>query len=188
MRSCLHAERTSKGVVVAAALFALSSSLGACRDHNDEVRAQSSPQPSREAAPAPAADPLNPVQQEMRLLLAALQGTVAAIADDDLASVPALIHGVHGARAATDAALESGSYRPPKNPDQIEAFKAMDAAFHDELVGLVKAAQADDLSATTTQLGEVLSQCKACHVMFRELPPRARPPAHPEGPGHGTGE
>ena len=53
----------------------------------------------------------------MRLLLQALQGTVAAVADNNLARIPSLITGIHDAREATERALESGSYRPPKNAD-----------------------------------------------------------------------
>lgn len=146
----------------------------ACRDAGQE-RPASAAAPAG-AAPAqvpemkPDAAALNAVQREMRLLLEALQGTVAAIADNDLARVPELVHGVHDARAATDAALEDGSYRPPKNPDNLAAFKAMDEAFHQELVALVNAARADDLAATTTSLSAVLRQCQGCHAMFREMP------------------
>ena len=103
----------------------------------------------------------------MRLLLQALQGTVAAVADNDLARIPSLITGIHEAREATDAAIESGSYRPPKNADKLEAFKAMDAAFHELLVDLVKASQAADLEATTTAFGRVLAGCQGCHATFR---------------------
>jgi ubiquinone/menaquinone biosynthesis C-methylase UbiE/cytochrome c556 len=134
---------------------------------------ETSPSPSQSPAStgdAAAASPPNAVQHEMRLLLAALQGAVAAIADDDLARVPSLIHGIHEARDATEAAIENGRYKPPKNPDRIDAFKAMDDSFHEQLVTLVKAAQANDLAATTTQFGAVLQQCQGCHALFRELP------------------
>lgn len=145
----------------------------ACRGAEPERQS-----PAGAPEPAPAAQgtgmqpdaALNPVQREMRLLLEALQGTVAAIADDDLARVPVLIHGVHDAKDATEAALDDGSYRPPKNPDNIAAFKAMDEAFHQQLVGLVKAAQANDLVATTDNLSAVLRGCQGCHAMFREMP------------------
>jgi hypothetical protein len=43
----------------------------------------------------------------------------------------------------------------------------MDAAFHDLLVDLVKASQADDLEATTTGFGRVLAGCQGCHATFR---------------------
>ena len=132
--------------------------------------------PESPASNAAAAPPLNAVQHEMRLLLAALQGTVAAIADNDLARVPSLIHGIHDARDATDAAIENGRYKPPKNPDKIAAFKAMDDSFHAQLVALVKAAQADDLAATRSQFVTVLQQCQGCHALFRELP-ASRPSA-----------
>lgn len=162
-------------------VLGLASSLAACRNDDAgsrpaaEQQSQGSPATSRDAGLAPA--PANAVQHEMRLLLQALQGTVAAIADDDLARVPSLIAGIHDARAATDAAIEDGSYRPPKNAGNLETFRVMDDAFHTELVGLVKAAQDDDMAATTSRFAAVLRHCQGCHAAFRELPADTGTPA-----------
>ncbi len=54
---------------------------------------------------ASAAPPANPVQAEMRLLNEAMRDAVTAIANNDLASIPKAIHGVHLAREVTANAL-----------------------------------------------------------------------------------
>jgi cytochrome c556 len=158
----------ASSIAVAVLLVLPLAACGGGSEHHEPAPLSQVPgaaSPATEAGQA--ARPANAVQHEMRLLLQALQATVAAIADNDLARIPSLITGIHGAREATEQAIESGSYRPPKNADKLEAFKAMDAAFHDVLVDLVKASQADDLEATTTAFGRVLAGCQGCHATFR---------------------
>ena len=151
--------------------------LGVGCDHGQEHHHGEEPHHEEEAHE----EGVNPVQNEMRLLREAMQGSVTAIANDDLGAIPAALHRVHRARAMTEAALESGSYRPPQNADQVQTFIAMDEAFHAELERLVAAASANDSPATARQLGVVLSQCSGCHSRFR---PQQAPPARPEHDHH----
>jgi hypothetical protein len=117
----------------------------------------------------PAADaPRNPVQAEMRLLNEATRDWVTAVAQNDLASIPAGISRVHAARLVTEEALERGEYAPPKGgAAALAAFTRQDEAFHDELVKLLAAARADDLPAATRQLGVVIEGCTSCHLLYR---------------------
>lgn len=140
------------------------------------------------ATPAPPASPttlpagVNAVQNEMRLLHEAMQDSVTAVANDDLGAIPHALHRVHQARGMTEAAIEDGSYRPPRNGEDIEGFVRMDEAFHHELEQLVRAARSGDSAATGQQLGAVLSRCSGCHERFR--PPPAAPPRHDTAHAH----
>ena len=130
------------------------------------------------ASPTELPEGVNAVQNEMRLLHEAMRDSVTAVANDDLAAIPHALHRVHQARGLTESDIHDASYRPPRNPEQIEAFLAMDQAFHHELELLVGAAQSNDSAATGRQLGVVVSQCNGCHSQFRNMPaPPARGPA-----------
>lgn len=137
-------------------------------DHAEH--AASSPPASPTALPAG----VNPVQNEMRLLHEAMQGSVTAVANDDLGAIPQALHRVHQARGMTEAAIEDGSYRPPRNGEDVEGFVRMDEAFHHELEQLVHAARSGDAAATGQQIGVVLSRCTGCHERFRPPPAAAR--------------
>lgn len=125
--------------------------------------------PPATQAPAEAAPiaPPNPVQQEMRVLTEAMKAILDAVANNTLAVIPPTLHRVHGAREVTERALASGSYKPPKNGDDVKGFITHDEAFHGELVKLLRAAQANDLKATTRQLGPILDGCTSCHQRYR---------------------
>ena len=126
--------------------------------------------PEQVHAGAPSA-PLKPaenaVQSEMRLLHDATRDWVTAIANNTLETIPTGIHKVHGARMVTEEALKKGSYKPPKNGEDLQAFIKQDEAFHDELVKLLQASKARDLPAATKQLGTVLEGCTDCHAKYR---------------------
>lgn len=141
--------------IVVGALLALA---GCAHDHGHEA-----PLPA-----APAAPPANVVQEEMRLLLGAVQDAVTGVAMGDVRGVPAAIHRVHGAKEATGNALASGQYRPPRG--EVARFREVDEAFHARLVVLVRAAKKNDVPATAEALGEVLRGCPACHDEFRGEP------------------
>lgn len=162
--------RATAAGLVAVALLAL-----AC-DHAEQ--AASSPSASPTALP----DGVSPVQNEMRLLHEAMQGSVTAVANDDLGAIPHALHRVHQARGMTEAAIEDGSYRPPRNGEDVEGFVRMDEAFHHELEQLVRAARSGDSAATGQQIGVVLSRCSGCHERFR--PPPAAPPRHDTAHAH----
>lgn len=124
---------------------------------------------------APAAGPRQPmavgrenvVANEMRALTAAMNTALAAIANDDLAAIPPALHAVHAAREQTERAIHAGTYQPPKNGGQLERFVAMDEAFHDELVVLLRAARAGDSAAAARQVGTIMNGCVSCHQQFR---------------------
>lgn len=125
------------------------------------------PAPTPATATPAQLPPGNAVQNEMRLLHEAMRDTVSAIALGNLSTIPEKLHGVHRAREATEQALEGGTYKLPKNADQLEAFKALDESFHGELEKLLAAASANDPVATSTALGNVMGRCEGCHALYR---------------------
>lgn len=159
--------------------FALTSTLG-CKQR-DEARApapgsataqgSSAPHGATEAhRPSEAVDALapgNPVQNEMRLLTSILQATVGGIGARDVRPIEHELHRLHAAKEATEAALHDGSYRLPKNPDQLAAFAALDEAFHKDLEALVEASHANDVPRAVDALGAILHGCEGCHATFR---------------------
>lgn len=158
-----------KSVVLSAAVVLVAAGCQKSSSHDHGAPPPVAPPPA--AAPVPAAPavapPANAVQAEMRALHEATRDWVTAIANNDLASIPPGISRVHSARMVTEQAVEAGAYRPPKESDNLEAFKQVDTAFHDELVKLLRASKANDLPAATKQLGVVLEGCTACHQRFR---------------------
>jgi len=125
--------------------------------------------PSRAEPPA-AAGAANPVQIEMQLLTAAMEGAVRAIGMGDVREVGHALHRVHEAKQGTAAALEQGSYRPPKNGERIERFRELDDAFHSHLARIVAASHANDVDGTARAVGEALGACNGCHTEFRPAP------------------
>jgi hypothetical protein len=120
---------------------------------------------------APPASPgSNPVQVEMRLLEGALATAPSLFASGDLRPLEHALHGVHGARENTDDALESGSYRLPRNADQVARFRQLDAAFHADLERLAEHAAKSELEPAASAYGRVLSACNGCHAEFRAAP------------------
>lgn len=155
----------------------------ACKPGHDATPPAASPhsEPAtrrapKESAPAPAetvgsvtVPPKNgnPVQNEMRVLHEATRDWITAIANNTPELIPASIGKVHEARMITEKAVEAGAYKPPKNADAMADFAKQDDAFHAELVKLLQASRAKDLTATTKQLGVVLEGCTSCHLRFR---------------------
>lgn len=113
------------------------------------------------------AEATNAVQNEMRLLTEAMRDTVSAIGTGQLQAIPERLHEVHGARELTEQAIESGSYKLPRNAENLAAFKALDESFHAELEKLVAGARANDAAATSAAFGAVMSRCDGCHAQFR---------------------
>ena len=154
-----------------AGLIAGLAAAGALQARADAPRARPAPRATGQTAPAPRGPwPVgrdNVVASEMRALTGAMDTVVRAIANNDLQAIPPAIHAVHTAREKTDAAIHAGAYRPPSNGDRLEAFVALDEAFHDELVALVRAARAGDLAAATRQVGPIMNGCTGCHQQFR---------------------
>lgn len=153
-------------------LAALACSLVAACDKKESPPPAAEPRAQTAAPAAPAASSAtppadNPVQKEMRVLHAATRDWVTAIAQNQLAKIPESIPAIHAAREVTEAALEKGTYKPPKNGDKLADFIREDEAFHESLVALLKASKKNDLPAATRELGSVLQGCTACHVKYR---------------------
>ncbi len=111
--------------------------------------------------------PKNVVQKEMRLLTNALQSAVLQIGMGNVTGVADELHRVHEAKEATEAAIRGGSYKPPKNADNLPRFQELDAAFHQQLEGLVKASKNNETAAAAQALSQVLQGCESCHTEFR---------------------
>lgn len=126
------------------------------------------------AAPeSPTDKPANAVQKEMRLLEAAMQESVAAIAKGDVRALPKRLHAVHMAGGDTSKALKDGTYKLPQHPHDVDAFLALDKAFHTEMIKMVKAARKNDVATTSAQLGKLMTRCHGCHATYR-FPPASR--------------
>lgn len=117
-----------------------------------------------------AAPPGNAVQTEMRMLTSILEATVRAIGARDVRPIEHELHRLHAAKEATTTALRDGSYKLPRNPEQIDTFVTMDEAFHEHLGALVMASRANDVPRTADALGAIIRGCEGCHAMFRAEP------------------
>lgn len=149
-------------------LYAISIALVLVAACKDKQAGQAAPEQHHEAAtsdwPSP---PANPVQNEMRMLSDVLGGSVRAIGLGDVRPIEQQLHKLHEAKEATEAAVKGGTYKLPKNPQQLEAFEAMDNAFHEQLEVLAKASQANDVAGAADALGTLVKACQGCHAMFR---------------------
>ena len=139
----------------------------ACRRETEPSSATSSPTVSATASPDVVPAGITAVQNEMRLLHEAMRSCVTALAYGTLDAIPEGLHTVHRARELTENALESGSYKLPKNPEKLATFKNLDEQFHVELEKLAAVATSKDGAATGRQVGVVLSQCSGCHAQFK---------------------
>jgi len=129
--------------------------------------ADEAPEPKHPTSLDELPEDVNAVQNEMQLLNTAMQNTLTLIANDALEGIPAQIKKVHPARQLTAKALEQGRYEPPVNADNMERFKELDAQFHRDLKGLLKASKEDDLQGATEQYGKLVNGCTNCHTQFR---------------------
>jgi len=120
------------------------------------------------AAAAPdALPPGNVVQTEMRMLTSILEATVRGIGARDVRAIEHELHRLHAAKEATTAAIKDGSYKLPVNADKVDAFVAMDEAFHEDLGALVSASRANDIPKAADALGAIMRSCEGCHATFR---------------------
>jgi hypothetical protein len=138
--------------------------LAGCRQHGDSSQSEHSGTPP----PLPSATaPTNPVQHEMQLLTSALERAVRAIGLGEVRGIAHDLHQVHAAKQATDAAIRGGNYRLPKNPERVDRFGELDAAFHGHLERLVKASNTNDVAGTSAAFAAAMHACQGCHAEFR---------------------
>jgi cytochrome c556 len=155
-----------RAAFVCALLVALAAG---CKDKQCPT-VQCPPAPTAAATTADAEPPGNVVQTEMRLMTKILEATVRGIGAGDVSAIAEQLHELHAAKEATEAAVQSGAYKLPKNPDGVAAFLAMDEAFHAHLGALVKASRANDVGAASEALGQIMRGCHGCHTAFRMEP------------------
>ena len=109
----------------------------------------------------------NPLRDEMLDLQAAFhtlnEGVILGRTDD----VEEAFHKVHARRMATEAALEAGTLRLPRNADKLEAFVERDRAFHTLLESTLKAAAANDQPQLRARSSELMDACVSCHAEYR---------------------
>lgn len=122
---------------------------------------------SASAAPPPKESAL---QKEMRLLEDAMKTAVSAIANGDVRGLPKLFHGVHLASGDTKKDVVAGKIKLKKNADRVDAFIAMDDAFHKQMITLVKAAKKNDVDKVAREFGGLVARCNGCHALYREMP------------------
>jgi len=139
----------------------------ACRDKTTEPAPASHQASGSAIGDAAATAPANPVQIEMRMLTDILAATVRGIGARDVRPIEHELHRLHAAKEATTAAVRSGAYKLPKNPDGVAQFEAMDEAFHEHLGSLVMASRANEVPATAEALGAIMRGCHGCHEAFR---------------------
>ena len=134
-------------LAVAGVLFLAATS---CQSRSADEEPETPPVPSEHPTSLDELpEDVNAVQNEMQLLNTAMQNTLTLIANDALGGIPAQIKKVHPARQLTAKALEQGRYEPPVNADNMERFKELDAQFHRDLKGLLKASKEDDLQGAS---------------------------------------
>ena len=109
----------------------------------------------------------NPVKHEMQLLSVAMHKSLDAIANDELAVIPAEIAKVHPAKVATEEAVKAGTYKPPHNSERMDEFAKLDSQFHNKLRTLLGAAKNNDRPAAAQAYGELVQGCVTCHQTFR---------------------
>lgn len=120
-----------------------------------------------EVPPAAQGEAQNPLQVEMRALTAFMQLAIVAVANDQLELIPPAISKLHGTIEDTQEALKAGEMKLPQHPEEVDAFLAMDDAFHEQLVILVRAAKENNLMLATRQLANLSLGCTSCHQRYR---------------------
>lgn len=103
----------------------------------------------------------------MRLLSTAMETAVRGIAAGDVRQIEHALHRVHAAKEMTEAAIERGSYRLPKNGDRVGRFRELDEAFHQKLEHLADASRVNDVPRAAQAVGDALGACHGCHTEFR---------------------
>jgi cytochrome c556 len=124
------------------------------------------------AATVDAGPPPNVVQTEMRILTDIMETTIRGIGNNDVRGIAEQLHKLHAAKEATGAAVKGGTYKLPKNPDQLATFEQMDEAFHKQLGALVTASSKNDVPAAANALSEIVKGCPGCHATFRPDAPK----------------
>ena len=124
--------------------------------------------PAAPEAAAPASDSsASPIREEMVALQAAYDTLNRGVVLGDASGVAEAFHVVHARKQVTEAAIQAGTARPPRNGDKLDAFLARDEAFHALLGTTVAAAARNDVPTLRRMTTELQAQCIGCHEVFR---------------------
>lgn len=121
---------------------------------------------AEEAKTAPAAG-ISPVKIEMRLLNDAFKNLIDSLILNTPETIEEPFHEVHKAKANTEAALEKGEIKLPKNGDKMKQFVEMDEQFHKKLEILIEASRKKDMKTVQETTHKLLNGCVQCHSKFR---------------------
>jgi len=114
-----------------------------------------------------AASGVSPVKIEMRLLNDAFKNLIDSLILNTPEGIEEPFHEVHKAKANTEAALEKGEIKLPKNGDKMKQFVEMDEQFHKKLEILIEASRKKDMKTVQETTHKLLNGCVQCHSKFR---------------------
>lgn len=120
------------------------------------------------AAEAPQAVKTNPLKEEMWLLNAAYKILVDSLILRNPQAIAGPFEKVLKAKPRTEAALEKGEIRLPKNNDKAGEFKKMDEEFHAMVEDLIGLSKKGDMSGVQKLTHRLLDGCVRCHDSFRK--------------------
>ena len=153
-----------KLIISSVVAITLSSAVVHAAEH--EHKAASPAVEHEHKATAPAAG-VNPVKAEMRLLDDAFKNLIDCLILNTPEGIEEPFHEVHKAKANTEAALEKGEIKLPKNGDKMKQFVEMDEQFHHKLEILIEASRKKDMKAVQEVTHKLLNGCVQCHSKFR---------------------
>ena len=118
--------------------------------------------PAQEAVPVE-----NPLKTEMRLLDSAFKNLIDSLIFNNPKTIQEPFEEVHKAKKNTEAALEKGLIKLPKNNDKIKDFVKMDEEFHHNMEGLIEASGKGNMKKVQDITHRLLNGCVQCHNRFR---------------------
>lgn len=110
----------------------------------------------------------NPLKEEMMLLNAAYKNLIDSLVLNNLSAIEGPVDEVLKAKEKTEAALEKGEIKLPKNNDKIKIFTEMDEQFHFKLKNLIVLSKKGDKREIQKLTHELLNGCIQCHDNFRQ--------------------
>ncbi len=116
----------------------------------------------------PQAGKTNPLKEEMWLLNTAYKILVDALVLKNPSAIAGPFEKVLKAKPRTEAALEKGEIRLPKNNDKLGEFKKMDEEYHAMIENLIGLSKKGDMLGVHKLTHRLLDGCVRCHDRFRK--------------------
>lgn len=110
----------------------------------------------------------NPLKEEMILLDSAYKNLIDSLVLHNLSAIEGPVEEVLKVKERTEAALEKGEIKLPKNNDNVKTFKSMDEDFHFKLKKLIVLSKKGDKMGIQKLTHELLNGCIRCHDNFRQ--------------------